>query len=197
MTILEAERDAHVVAFWRRGSKLVNSDRERLEVGLRALDESVDKAVCYFRHADPQLYDGYQDARAVLSHLVYWHGLYIRVAMAIARRQRPGLPRATYAQLNARAAERYGIATLPELSDRLARHQRRLSKMLRLLPELDVDFPVKVGARSRNLLDRLDAIAGHIDEHVGRMERASRHGAAWVEAYYPRERTWALAAHRT
>lgn len=163
---------------------------KHLEEALVDLDSAVRHAVRFFRSADEALFDGHQSARDVLSHLVYWHRVYYRVARALIEGREPPLPRGTFAELNARATARYAKASMDRLSRQLLRRQRHLVNVLRQLPDESLDFPVKQGARRRAVVARIKGIGAHIEGHVARLERARRHGPAWVQAYYPSEAAW-------
>ena len=63
--------------------------------------------------------------------------------------------------------------------------QQALNDNLCQLPDWEIEFPIKKGCRWANVSERVHIIQEHIDGHLARLERAYRHGEAWVEAYYP------------
>jgi hypothetical protein len=154
------------------------------ETILTGLTSAVAEAVAFFEAADESLCDGYQSAYEVLAHLVFWHEEYGRVTAALVNGQTPQLKEGSYARLNALAAEIFCKTPLPLLAQRLAQAQRKLERNLRRLPSWDVYLPVKRGGRFRTVWQRVPQFEAHIRHHVSRLQRAQRHGDAWVQAYF-------------
>jgi hypothetical protein len=141
-------------------------------------------AAGYLGEADESLHDGYQTARDVLSHLVYWHREYVDIACALMEGRRPELKQGTYAELNAAAAVEFGDVPMSDLADRLLELQASLEIALRALPDWGLKYPVKHGSRVKPVEDRLPVIESHIVKHIKRLRRAERLGEDWVKAYY-------------
>ncbi len=63
----------------------VAADRDQL---LSLLDGTVSQAVLFFSGVDERFFDGHQTARAVLSHLVFWHREYCSITEAMLREKK-------------------------------------------------------------------------------------------------------------
>lgn len=158
-----------------------SQDREEL---LQQLAETVEAAMAFFGQVDDALFDGYQTAHQVLSHLVFWHREYVTVSQALLQDEAPTLRQGTFAELNEQAYEEFERYSLPVLGQRLALLHKALASTVRRLPDWRIDFPVKQDSRFCSVDTRLSRIDSHIRSHVNRLERASRLGAEWVRAYY-------------
>lgn len=151
---------------------------------LEKLNRTVAHATAFFRIVDESLFDGYQTARAVLSHLVFWHREYVAIVQALVNGRQPKLKKGSFDTLNARAVCEFSKTPFPALVCQFEQLQETLDETLRQLPDWEVDFPVKQGGRYWNVADRLCAIEAHICRHLNRLERAARLGEEWVHAYY-------------
>jgi hypothetical protein len=165
------------------GAKEISLEASR--VVLRTLRESVTGAAAYFPRVDETLFDGHQTAREVLSHLVFWHREYVLILQVLADGCRPSLRMGTFDHLNRMAACEFKDRPMKEMAESLSALHVELEAVLGCLPDWSLDFPVKVGARRRNVAERLTAIESHFRYHVKRLKRAERLGRAWMEAYYP------------
>lgn len=154
---------------------------------LSELAKTVDAAAAFFMETEESLNDGYQSAREVLSHLVFWHREYMIVAKTLVAGEKPRLKKGTYAELNAAATCEFEGQTMEELAHLLVEYQTSLEGTLLCLPDWGVVFPVKYGGRLKNVADRLKDIEAHIRNHVDKLQRADRRGQDWVRAYYPEE----------
>ncbi|MEW5986427.1 MAG: DinB family protein [Chloroflexota bacterium] len=152
---------------------------------LDRLNQTVNEAAALFSAADESLCDGHQTARQVLSHLVFWHREYVQILRALLRGREPLLQSGSFAALNAQAACEFSDQSLPALAGRLTELQAQLDGLARQLPDWTADFPVKRGGRHWSIEARLCTIESHIRNHLVALQRAARHGAAWVRAYYP------------
>lgn len=157
-------------------------DRERR---IQALDDAVTDAAGFFSEIDESLCGGYQTAREVLSHLVFWHREYVAIVRALLEGRELPLRSGTFAQLNAGATEEFAGRSFPELVEHLIQLQHILQADLRRLPDWEMRFPVKHGSRLKCTADRVERIESHIRNHVKQLRRAERLGQAWVKAYYP------------
>lgn len=158
------------------------NDRER---ALCALDDAVNDAAGYLTEVDPNLHGGYQTAREVLCHFVYWHREYVVISQAILHGCQPPLKDGTFAQLNAEATEEFAGQTMVDLAYSLLTWQETLLTQLRSLPDWSANFPVKQNGRHKRVTDRVSGIESHFRGHIRRLRRAERLGEAWVKAYYP------------
>jgi len=154
---------------------------------LLVLGETVNEAAEFFADVDEDLFDGYQKAREVLSHLVFWHREYSKVIKALRNGRQPELKSGTFVELNAAATVEFRKVPMSELTYQFALHQNQLAQELKLLSDWEVNFPVKCGGRVKSVSERLPAIESHIRNHVNRLKRAQRLGEAWVKAYYSAE----------
>jgi hypothetical protein len=151
---------------------------------LRALNRTVADAVDFFMQVDETIFNGYQTARQVLSHLVFWHREYVMIIQAISCGHQPALRQGSFADLNVAANQEFGHLPLPVLAKELADLQFALDTVLRSLSNWEASFPVKRGVRSKSIRERLPMIESHIRHHVDRLKRAIRHGEDWIKAYY-------------
>lgn len=151
---------------------------------LELLSETVEEAADFLAEMDECFFDGYQTAREVLSHFVYWHREYVGIACALVNGCEPELRKGTFARLNRKAAREFAHLSMPDLADRFVDLQEELAALVRQLPDWGINFPVKWGSRQATVDKRLCTIEAHIQMHLTRMERAERHGKAWVDAYF-------------
>lgn len=155
------------------------------ECTLHALDGTVADAVEYLAEVNPELHGGYQSAREVLCHFVFWHREYVAITRAIVDGRKPTLRSGTYAQLNAGATMEFSEQTMADLACSLQDLQQTLLVHLRAIPDWSADFPVKKGSRFKSVADRVPDIESHLRGHIQRLRRAERLGREWVSAYYP------------
>jgi alkylhydroperoxidase/carboxymuconolactone decarboxylase family protein YurZ len=154
---------------------------------LQGLADTVNEAAAFFVATEESLSDGYQSAREVLSHLVFWHREYVAIAQALADGCEPELRKGTYAELNAGATCEFEGKTMEELARLLLHYQKSLEEALLSLPDWGIIYPVKYGGRLKCVAERLPAIESHIRNHVKRLQRAERRGEGWVRAYFPHD----------
>lgn len=159
--------------------------KDECQTALRELSKMVNEAVAFFVETDESLSDGYQSAREVLSHLVFWHREYVTIAQALVVGGKPELKKGTYAELNAGATCEFEGKTMKELARLLIQYQKSLEEALQCLPDWGIHYPVKYGGRLKCVAERLPAIESHIRNHMRRLQRAERRGEDWVHAYYP------------
>jgi len=152
---------------------------------LQALDRSVTNITGFLVQVDDDFCDGYQTAREVLSHLLFWHREYVMITNALVNGSYPHLRQNTFVALNARATREFRSMSMQALCQDFLNLQRALAGNLRRLPDWDVGFPVKKRCRQVSATERVQLILDHIDSHLARLENAQRHGEAWVEAYFP------------
>lgn len=159
--------------------------QEKRQLALQELTATVNEAVAFFVKTEESLCDGYQSAREVLSHLVFWHREYVTIAQSLVEGGQPKLKKGTYAELNAGATYEFEGKTVEELVQQLDKHQKDLSETLLCLPDWGINYPVKYGGRLKSVTERLPEIESHIRNHVNRLQRAQRRGEDWVKAYFP------------
>jgi hypothetical protein len=150
--------------------------RERM---LASLDRAVMEAVSFFCNVDETLSDGSQTAREALTHLVFWHREYVRVANALVEGHSPSLKSGTIAELNAEAYHVFASYSMLELAECLACLQEELVTLLQKLLHWRMDFPIRAGKRPWcSVEERIPRIEAHIHNHVERFKRAARKGHA-------------------
>jgi len=157
---------------------------EHREALLATLEETVAETAVYFRQVDAELFDGYQTAREVISHLVFWHRELVEIVAAVLDGRKPELRRGTFALLNAQATVEFAAKPLPALADQLEQLQAQLTALLNELPDWEANLPIKCGGRRCTLAKRVRQVDARIHEHLARLKRAERRGKAWVDAYY-------------
>lgn len=162
---------------------------EHREALLATLEETVAETAAYFRQVDETLFDGYQTAREVISHLVYWHRELVAIVAAVSEGRKPRLRKGTYAMLNAQATVEFAAYPLSALAEQLERLQAQLTELLNELPDWETKLPMKCGGRRCTIAKQVRQADAHIHEHLTRLQRAERRGKAWVDAYYSREIT--------
>lgn len=152
---------------------------------LQALDHSVTKIVDLLVQVDDNFFDGYQTAREVLSHLVFWHREYVMITDALVNGRSLHLRQGTFVALNARATREFRPMSMKSLCQNLLNLQIALACNLRRLTNWNIIFPIKKGCRQFTVTERVQLIQEGIDRHFSRLESAHRHGEAWVAAYFP------------
>jgi hypothetical protein len=152
---------------------------------LQSLDRAVTEIADFLVEVDDSFYDGYQTAREVLSHLVFWHREYVVITNAMVNGRSHRLRQSTFVALNARATREFRSMSMASLCQDLLNLQSAFAGNLRRLPDWDVMFPIKKGCRLVSVTERVQLIQEHIEAHLSRLENAQRHGEAWVAAYYP------------
>ena len=159
--------------------------QDQRQPALEELTDTVNKAVAFFVETEESLCDGYQSAREVLSHLVFWYREYVTIAQALVDGCPPELKKGTYAELNAEATCEFAGKTMEELAHQLDEYHKNLAETLLCLPDWGINYPVKYGGRLKSVAERLPEIESHIRNHVRRLQRAERRGEDWVKAYFP------------
>jgi len=154
------------------------------DAALKALTATVAEAAEFFQQSDPHLFDGYQTASEVLSHLLFWHCEYVAIIQALRNGVQPELRAGTYAELNQVATEECDGIPVDELANQLLAYQKTFEDELGQITDLLIEFPIKCGGRTKSVRDRVPSIESHIRNHVRRLRSAERHGEEWVKAYY-------------
>lgn len=141
------------------------------------LDRTVEKAVQFFESADEHLLDGEQSAREVISHLVFWHGEYLRLITACADRCDPHPSSGMFRHYNAQATEMYARQSMPELARRFAKLHAELDCALNRLSNWRVTYPQKEGILKRSVHSHMHQVLVHVEGHITRLERAAKRKA--------------------
>ena len=154
------------------------------DAALKTLTTTVTDAAEFFLQSDPHLFDGYQTASEVLSHLLFWHCEYVAIIHALRNGVQPELRVGTFAELNQVATEEFAGIPVDELANQLLAYQKTFEDEIGQITDLLIEFPIKCGGRSKSIEDRIPSIEAHIRSHVRRLKSAERHGEDWVKAYY-------------
>ena len=169
--------------FPRKGGSLSECDAA-FDVASKTLSATVTDAAEFFLQNDPHLFDGYQTAFEVLSHLLFWHCEYVAIIQALRNDVQPELRAGTFAELNQVATEEFAGIPVDELANQLLAYQKTFEDELGQITNLLIEFPIKCGGRTKSVRDRVPSIESHIRNHVRRLRSAERHGEEWVKAYY-------------
>lgn len=141
------------------------------------LDCAVERAVRFFEIADEHLLDGEQSARQVISHLVFWHGEYVRLITALADGRDPHPLGGMFRHYNAQATEMYARQSMPELARQFAKLHAELDCALNRLSNWRTTYPQKEGILKRNVSSHMYQVLRHIDGHTTRLERIEKRKA--------------------
>lgn len=141
---------------------------------LETLNRTVAKAAEFFCSADEKIADGYQTAREVISHLVFWHREYVVICQALADGRRPKLRTGVFREFNAMATLEFKNESLPVLARRFCQLQNKLDRTLQCLPDWEMNFPIKEGGHWWSVQERIPTIESHIRNHVARLRRAAK-----------------------
>ncbi|MDX1417795.1 MAG: hypothetical protein R3293_26575 [Candidatus Promineifilaceae bacterium] len=162
------------------------TEREQL---ISHLNGTVSEAVLFFSSMDGDFFDGHQTARAVLSHLVFWHREYCSITQDLLKGNNLKLLKGSQALLNERAFCEYRSTSMSDLAACLTNFQKVFTTNLRCLDNWDANFPFKMGCRKTDVGGRVRTIERHIRHHLTRQQRAHQRGIDWINAYYPQEDT--------
>lgn len=112
--------------------------------------------------------------KEVLAHLLYWQELYLEQARGVLDGRSFSIPKGTYSELNARAAE--GCKDLSPV-EMVARLRTATQGLFALAAEQDphqVMIPLKHGSRPYSLGELLEGVGGHFRDHQRQLERAQQ-----------------------
>ncbi len=149
-----------------------NRKMQSRESALTELDRAVADAAAFFADADESLAVGHQTAREALSHFVFWHREYVRIIRAIAAGRKPRLRVGKFREFNARATREFEHTSLLRLVEQLVQLQSILERLLVVLPDWRINFPIKAGGKHTSVAERVPQITAHIENHVARLRRA-------------------------
>lgn len=143
------------------------------EQQLASLNTSIINAVSFSGSIDENLLDANQTTHEVLAHLVFWQREYVRVISALVDCRQVALKSGTFNALNTRAYEEFQPFSIFQLANKLASLQETLDRLLRQLPDRDINSPLKQGGQFKGVTDRLSAIEAHVRNHVIKLKRAA------------------------
>lgn len=137
---------------------------------------TVRDAVLFFGDADESAFDGHQTTREVLSHLVFWHGEYVKIASAVAKGTAPKLKQGTFAMLNALACRDLQGRSMSQLAADLTDLQQDLDRSVGRLASTNAKLPFKAGGQELVLGEWILRIEAHVRGHLVRFRRAEWKG---------------------
>ena len=138
------------------------------------LERPVADAAGFLAHVSEHLRDDNQSVRPLLSHLVFWHREYVRIANALARQRAPRLKMIPFRHLNAQATKMFAHQTLPALARQWVQLNHRLISNLSRISDWRLDFPLKANIQFCSIRLRIPQMTALIRSHVRRLERTER-----------------------
>jgi len=103
--------------------------------------------------------------REVLAHLVFWHEHYLSQSKAILSGRMPDPPAGRFADMNAKAVEKFQNLSIPLLTIRFRTANRRLSLLASGHNAGEIAFSIKQGSKRWRLSDLIPAVEAHIRNH--------------------------------
>ena len=139
---------------------------------ITALEQSVEAGLGYFLGPGSQskVKIGRWEAREVLCHLVWWHQATVEGMEAVASGGAPYRIYASVDEMNARAVGRSAGKDINQLVDLARQWQARLVQAARACPEPSTTVLVMGDGSGRSVLQRLETIAHHWNEHVKELQ---------------------------
>ena len=145
---------------------------QQIDSLITALEQSVESGLAYFQGPGSQskVMIGRWEAREVLCHLVWWHQA---TAEGIESAASGGAPYRIYAsvdEMNARAVGRLAGTDMQQLMEMARQAQTRLVKAARACTDPSTTVLVMGDGSGRSVLQRLETIAHHWQEHVKELQ---------------------------
>ena len=142
--------------------------RQRLNSVLNELGSAVGEARLYFSELDGEaiVRPAAWGPAEVLSHLVYWHGVYLEGLESLLAGEPPFGAHETIDDLNARALEKMAGSRVVDLLTEWEDLQQRLDERARAMPDPKVAVPVYSDGTEHSLIEPIQELAGHINEHL-------------------------------
>lgn len=142
---------------------------------ITALEQSVEAGLGYFLGPGSQskVKIGRWEGREVLCHLVWWHQATAEGMESVAAGGAPYRIYASVDEMNARAVGRSAGKTIPQLADLVRQSQAQLVKVARACPDPNTTVLVMGDGSGRSVVQRLETIAHHWNEHVQELQALS------------------------
>ncbi len=103
--------------------------------------------------------------REVLAHLVFWHEYYCAQSRAALAGKASPLPAGRFAEINARAVEKYRALAPRALAARFRSANRRLCRLAAANGPRGIAFRLKEDSQIWKLSDLIPAVEAHIRNH--------------------------------
>jgi hypothetical protein len=164
-------------SYWK--GVLIMAAAQQIDSLLTALEQSVESGLAYFQGPGSQskVMIGHWGPREVLCHLVWWHQVTVEGMESVAKGGAPSRIYASVDEMNARAVGRMAGKDLnqagtygPSLVDLTHQWQARLVQAVRTIPDPNTTVLVMGDGSGRSVLQRLETIAHHWQEHVKELQ---------------------------
>ena len=141
---------------------------QQIEDLITALEQSVEAGLAYFQGSggQAQVRVGKWGPREVLCHLVWWHQATVEGMESVLSGGKPYRFYASVDEMNARAVGRLAGRDIAQLAELVRQLQARLVHAARTLPDPNATVLVSGDGSGRSVLQRLETIARHWNEHV-------------------------------
>jgi hypothetical protein len=146
---------------------------------IATLERSVEAGLAYFQGPGGQskVMIGHWGPREVLCHLVWWHQITVEGMESVAKGGAPSRIYASVDEMNARAVGRMAGKDVnqsgtygPSLVDLTRQWQARLVQAVHTIPDPNTTVLVMGDGSGRSVLQRLETIAHHWQEHVKELQ---------------------------
>lgn len=148
---------------------------QQIEERITALGQSVEAGLAYFQEPGGQVEVkvGRWGPREVLCHLVWWHQATVEGMESVLAGGKPYRFYASVDEMNARAVGRLAGQDVAHMADLLHQLQARLVQAARALPDPNATVLVSGDGSGRSVLQRLETITHHWNEHVRELQTLS------------------------
>jgi hypothetical protein len=148
---------------------------QQVKDGIATLERNVEAALTYLQGPGGQakVKVGRWGPREVLCHLVWWHQATVEGMESVLSGGDPYRFYASVDEMNARAVGRLAGKNIDQLADLVRQFQARLGKAAQALPDPQATVMVFGDGSGRSVLQRLEAMAHHWDEHMKELQALS------------------------
>ena len=142
---------------------------------IAALERNVEAGLAYFQGPGSQakVKVGRWGPREELCQLVWWHQATVEGMESVLSGGDPYRFYASVDEMNARAVGRLAGRNINQLADLVRQFQARLGKAAQALPDPQATVLVFGDGSGRSVLQRLEAMAHHWDEHLKELQALS------------------------
>jgi hypothetical protein len=155
--------------------ELIMAASQQVKDGIATLERNVEAGLAYFQGPGGQakVRVGRWGPREVLCHLVWWHQATVEGMESVLSGGDPYRFYASVDEMNARAVGRLAGKNINQLADLVRQFQARLGKAAQALPDPQVTVLVFGDGSGRSVLQRLETMAHHWDEHLKELQALS------------------------
>jgi hypothetical protein len=148
---------------------------QQIEERIAALEHSIEAGLAYFQGPGSQakIKVGRWGPREMLCHLVWWHQATVEGMESVLSGGAPYRIYASVDEMNARAVGRLAGTNITHMADMVRQFQTRLVKAARAFTDAQTTVLALGDGTSRSVLQRLETIAHHWDEHVKELQALS------------------------